>query len=72
MASSNSSGVLNGAQALTAGQLDAIRQFDTCTIANAIERFGMRLRNEGFTRRGLRCVTGGSPRLLEAIKSTQQ
>jgi hypothetical protein len=30
---------------LTSGQLDAIRQFDTCTIANAIEHFRVRLRN---------------------------
>ena len=37
--------------------LDAICQFDTCTIANAIERFGVRLRNEGFTRPGLECLT---------------
>lgn len=43
---------------------EAIRQFDTCTIANAIEQFRVRLRNEGFTRPGLRCVTGGSPHLL--------
>jgi 4-hydroxy-4-methyl-2-oxoglutarate aldolase len=44
--------------------LDGIRQFDTCTVANAIERFKVRLRNEGFTRPGLNCVTGGSQRLL--------
>ena len=44
--------------------LDAIRQFDTCTIANAIEHFKVRLRNEGYTLPGLQCVTGGSPRLL--------
>jgi regulator of RNase E activity RraA len=44
--------------------LDALRLFDTCTIANAIEEFGVRLRNEGFTRPGLRCVTNGSPQLL--------
>jgi regulator of RNase E activity RraA len=44
--------------------LEAIRQFDTCTIANAIEHFRVRLRNEGFTRPGLRCVTGGAPRLI--------
>jgi regulator of RNase E activity RraA len=44
--------------------LEAIRQFDTCTIANAIETFGVRLRNEGYTRPGLQCVTGGFPRLL--------
>lgn len=44
--------------------LDAIREFDTCTIANAIEQFGVRLRNEGYTRPGLKCVTGGFPKLL--------
>ena len=47
-----------------AATFDAIRQFDTCTIANAIEHFRVRLRNEGFTRPGLQCVTGGSPRIL--------
>jgi len=44
--------------------LEAIRQFDTCTIANAIERFGVRLRNQGYTRPGLQCVTGGFASLL--------
>lgn len=44
--------------------LDAIRQFDTCTIANTIERFGVRLRNEGYARPGLHCVTGRSPRVI--------
>src|SRR5689334_3455901 len=44
--------------------LAEIRQFDTCTIANAIETFNVRLRNEGYTRPGLRCVTGGEPRIL--------
>jgi len=44
--------------------LEAIREFDTCNIANAIEKFGVRLRNEGYTRPGLRCLTGGFPRLL--------
>ena len=44
--------------------LDAILQFDTCTIANAIERFGVRLRNEGYTKPGLHCVTGGFPRVV--------
>jgi 4-hydroxy-4-methyl-2-oxoglutarate aldolase len=54
----------DGHQPLPPDIFDAILQFDTCTIANAIERFGVRLRNEGFTRPGLRCVTGGTPRLL--------
>jgi 4-hydroxy-4-methyl-2-oxoglutarate aldolase len=49
---------------ITFDELDAIRQFDTCTIADAIELTGVRLRNEGFTRPGLRCVTQSEPRLL--------
>lgn len=49
---------------LSSGQLEAIQEFDTCTIANAIEQFGIRLRNEGFTRPGLRCVTHGDIRVL--------
>lgn len=50
--------------AVSAEILEAIRQFDTCTIANAIERFGVRLRNEGYTHGGLQCVTGGFPRAI--------
>jgi 4-hydroxy-4-methyl-2-oxoglutarate aldolase len=49
---------------LSSAQLEAIQQFDTCTLADAIETFGVRLRNEGFTRPGLRCVTEGRNRLL--------
>lgn len=49
---------------LSAEQLEAIREFDTCAIANAIEQFRVRLRNEGFTSPGLHCLTGGSPRVI--------
>lgn len=38
---------------LTAAQLEALRQFDTPTICNAIEGFGVRAKTEGFTRPGL-------------------
>jgi regulator of RNase E activity RraA len=51
-------------RALSPEALEGIRQFDTCTIANAVERFRVRLRNEGFTRPGLRAMTGDSPRLV--------
>src|SRR5579871_4806006 len=44
--------------------LEAIRQFDTCAIANAIEQSRVRLRNEGYTREGLLCLTGEFPRVL--------
>ena len=43
------------------GHIQALRRFDTCTIANAIEEFKIRLRNEGYTRPGLRCVNGSFP-----------
>ena len=34
---------------LTGAQLDALKQFDSCTIANAIESFDVRLPDKGFT-----------------------
>ena len=41
---------------LTAQQLEALRQFDSCMIANAIETFNVRLRNTGFTNGKIRCM----------------
>lgn len=41
---------------LTPSQLEALRRLDACTLANAIETFNVRLRNEGFTDGGLRCL----------------
>lgn len=35
--------------------LEKIRALDTCTVSNAIERFNVRLRNEGFVAGGVRC-----------------
>jgi 4-hydroxy-4-methyl-2-oxoglutarate aldolase len=36
--------------------LEALKAFDTCTISNAIEQFGVRLRNEGFMNASVRCL----------------
>jgi regulator of RNase E activity RraA len=41
---------------LTPEELEALRQLDACTLANAIETFEVRLRNEGFTDGALRCL----------------
>jgi len=41
---------------LSPEQLEAIRRFDTCTLANAIETFEMRLRNEGYCDSTVRCL----------------
>jgi 4-hydroxy-4-methyl-2-oxoglutarate aldolase len=35
---------------------EAIRRLDTCTVANAIETFEIRLRNEGFADATVRCL----------------
>ncbi len=41
---------------LTAEQLEALRCLDACTLANAIETFNERLRNEGFVDHTVRCL----------------
>jgi len=41
---------------LTSEQMEALRRLDACTLANAIETFDVRLRNEGFTDGALRCL----------------
>ncbi len=51
-------------QMLNSEQLDALLRFDTCTLSNAIESFNVRLRNEGFTRPGLACMTRSDQRVL--------
>ena len=38
--------------------LQALQSLDTCTVANAIETFGVRLRNEGYADSSMRCLTG--------------
>jgi 4-hydroxy-4-methyl-2-oxoglutarate aldolase len=39
--------------------LERLRELDACTVSNAIERFDVRLRNEGFTNISVRCLTPG-------------
>jgi 4-hydroxy-4-methyl-2-oxoglutarate aldolase len=41
---------------LTPAQLESLRQLDACTLANAIETFHERLRNEGFADRSISCL----------------
>jgi regulator of RNase E activity RraA len=41
---------------LAPAQFEALRRLDTCTVANAIETFATRLRNEGYTDSTLRCM----------------
>jgi 4-hydroxy-4-methyl-2-oxoglutarate aldolase len=41
---------------LTPEQLEALRRLDACTLANTIETFQARLRNEGFVDHTVRCL----------------
>src|ERR1039457_6779348 len=49
---------------LTDGALDALRQFDTCMVANAVETFNVRLRNTGFTNADIRCRFEDAPPMV--------
>ncbi len=41
---------------LTEQELEALRRYDTCTVANAIETFNIRPRNSGFMRPEIRSI----------------
>ena len=41
---------------LAPAQLEQLRTLSTCVVASAIETFGVRLRNKGFTDSRIRCV----------------
>jgi 4-hydroxy-4-methyl-2-oxoglutarate aldolase len=43
------------------GLLEAIRQHDTCTVANAIETFGVRPKNDGYTNREIQALFPALP-----------
>jgi len=45
-------------------QINLLRSFDTCVISEAIEAFGVRLRNEGFATAGFRCLFKSLPPMV--------
>ena len=46
---------------LTSEQMQSLARLDTCTVANAIEQFHVRLRNEGFCDGTIRCMLPSLP-----------
>jgi regulator of RNase E activity RraA len=54
---------------LTTEQIEELQSFDTCLIADAIESFGVRLRNEGFATAEFRCWVE-SPRPMVGYAAT--
>lgn len=49
---------------LSEADLDALRRFDTCMVANAIDVFNVRLRNTGFTDGSIRCMFEDAPPMV--------
>lgn len=49
---------------ISSAEIEALRQFDACTLANAIETFHERLRNEGFADSSLHCLFPELPPML--------
>jgi regulator of RNase E activity RraA len=49
---------------LTPEQMEAVRRLDSCTVANAIETFNARLRNEGFADSSIHCLFPHLPPVL--------
>lgn len=49
---------------LTEEELDALRQLDTCMVANAIESFRVRLSNTGFTDASVSCIFPDAPPMV--------
>jgi regulator of RNase E activity RraA len=49
---------------LTSEQFDSLHRLDACTLANAIEFFSERLRNEGFANSSVRCLFPHLPPML--------
>jgi len=49
---------------VSSAAFENLRQFDTCSVSNAIERFNVRLRNEGFISGAVRCRFPQLPPML--------
>jgi 4-hydroxy-4-methyl-2-oxoglutarate aldolase len=48
----------------TEKDLDALRQFDTCMVANVIDTLNVRLRNTGFADGSIRCMFPDDPPMV--------
>lgn len=55
---------MNPVTPLTRTDFEKLRELGTCAVSNAIERFGVRLRNEGFMDGSIRCCLPQLPPML--------
>jgi 4-hydroxy-4-methyl-2-oxoglutarate aldolase len=45
-------------------ELERLRRLSSCTVSNAVESFGVRLRNTGFTDSSVHCIFPGFPPMV--------
>jgi len=55
---------MNSRTLLAEAELNSLRQFNTCMVANAIETFNVRLRNTGFTDSKTHCIFPDQPPMV--------
>jgi regulator of RNase E activity RraA len=56
---------------VSAAELDALQQLDTCTVSKAVETFGIRLRNAGFADSRVRCMFDDFPPMVGYAATAQ-
>jgi 4-hydroxy-4-methyl-2-oxoglutarate aldolase len=56
---------------ISAGDLDALRRLDSCTVSDAIETFEVRLRNAGFADARIRCMFEDFPPMVGYAATAQ-
>ncbi len=59
-----SSGDLMTSTRIEPATLEELRKLDSCSVANAIEKFGLRLRNSGFANSSVRCIFEDFPPMV--------
>jgi 4-hydroxy-4-methyl-2-oxoglutarate aldolase len=69
VARGNRAAILNSGDSMNSNHveqaaLDELRRLDSCSVANAIEKFGVRLRNSGFADSSVRCIFEDFPPLV--------
>jgi 4-hydroxy-4-methyl-2-oxoglutarate aldolase len=55
---------MTATELLTEHELQSLRRFDTCMVANAVETFNLRLRNTGYTNGSIRCIFPEEPPMV--------
>jgi len=56
--------------ALASAKIEGLRRLDSATVANAVETFGVRLPNTGFTDSRIHCLFPDFPPMVDIIRDS--